>query len=35
MWTIVKVDKRKIDFLKKEFKEKLGNDVKFYMPKLR
>ncbi len=35
MWTIVKVDKRKIDFLMKEFKEKLGNDVKFYMPKLR
>ena len=35
MWTIIKIDKRKIDFLKKEFKEKLGNDVKFYMPKLR
>ena len=34
MWTILKFDKRKIDFLKKDFKEKLGNDYIIYSPKI-
>lgn len=34
MWTIVKFDKKKIEFLKKDFSEKLGNEFKLYSPKL-
>ena len=35
MWVILKFDYRFIHQLKNEFLAKLGNDVKFYMPKLR
>tara|TARA_A100001011_G_scaffold400095_1_gene512307 strand:+ start:4603 stop:5103 length:501 start_codon:yes stop_codon:yes gene_type:complete len=34
MWIILKFHKKKISFLKKDFKEKLGNDIIFYSPKL-
>ena len=30
MWTIIKFDKKEIDFLKKDFKEKLGKAFKIY-----
>ena len=33
MWTILKFDKKKILFLKKDFEEKLGKDFIFYEPK--
>lgn len=35
MWAVLKVDKNNISTLKNEFLNKLGNDVKFYIPKLR
>ena len=35
MWVILKVDKRKIDILKKEFSNKLGNETIFYQPKIK
>ena len=35
MWTILKFDKNNINFLKKELKDKLGNNVKFYIPKIK
>ncbi len=35
MWAILKIDHRLIHHLKTEFLAKLGDDVKFYMPKLR
>jgi len=35
MWTIIKIDSKKISTLKKEFFEKIGKDVKFYSPKLK
>ena len=34
MWTILKFDKKKLPFLKKDFKKKLGKDFVFYRPKL-
>ena len=34
MWTVIKFDKKKISFLKKDFKEKIGNDSIFYFPKI-
>tara|TARA_B100000029_G_scaffold516296_1_gene628511 strand:+ start:6012 stop:6509 length:498 start_codon:yes stop_codon:yes gene_type:complete len=34
MWTIIKFDKKKIDFLKKDFSKKLGKDFIIYNPKL-
>ena len=34
MWTILRFDKRKISFLKKDFQEKLGKDIILYAPKL-
>lgn len=33
MWTILKFDKKKISFLKKDFEEKLGKGFLFYEPK--
>ena len=33
MWTIIKVDLKNLEFLKKELKKKIGNDVKIYSPK--
>ena len=35
MWIIAKVNKKKLPFLKKDFYKNLGNDVKFYSPKIR
>ena len=35
MWTILKFNKKNIALLKKDFINKLGKDVKFYMPKLQ
>ena len=34
MWTILKFKKNQVAFLKKDFKEKLGDDVVMYSPKL-
>ena len=34
MWTIIKFDKKKLEFLKKDFREKLGEDFTIYSPKL-
>ncbi len=34
MWTIIKFDKKNLEFLKKNIKKKLGNEVEFYLPKL-
>ena len=34
MWTILKFDKKKIDFLKRDFQEKLGKDCIIYTPKI-
>lgn len=34
MWTIIKVDLKNLEFLKNEFKKKVGEDVKIYSPKL-
>lgn len=35
MWAIIKFDKNKLSTLKREFFDKIGNDVKFYIPKLK
>ena len=35
MWTIIKIDRKKIFTLKKEFFDKIGKDVKFYSPKIK
>lgn len=34
MWTIIKADLKNLEFLKNEFRKKIGNDVKIYSPKL-
>ena len=34
MWAIAKFEKKNLEFLKKNLKKKLGNDVKFYLPKI-
>jgi len=34
MWTIIKFDKKNLEFLKKDFKEKLGEGLTVYSPKL-
>ena len=34
MWLIFKVDKKRIEILKRDFKLKLGEDTIFYRPKL-
>ncbi len=34
MWTIIKFDSKNLEFLKKDFKKKLGKDVAIYSPKL-
>ena len=35
MWAILKFDKKNFHLLKNDLKEKLGDDVQFYSPKLR
>ena len=34
MWAIIKFDKKNFEFLKKNFKKKLGEDIKIYAPKI-
>ena len=34
MWAIIKIDKKKIELLKKDFQEKLGEGFAIYSPKL-
>jgi len=34
MWSIIKVDRKKLSFFKGELKKKLGQDCEFYIPKL-
>ncbi len=34
MWAIIKSDKKKISFMQKNLKEKLGKDLVFYSPKI-
>ena len=34
MWAVIKFEKKKLIFLKKELKEKLGSDCQFYVPKI-
>ena len=35
MWTILKFDKKKLNLLKQDFKKKLGDNIKFYIPKIK
>ena len=35
MWTVVKFDKKNLALLKEDLSEKLGKDIKIYIPKLR
>ncbi len=35
MWAVIKFDKKNLANLKKEFFNRLGTDVKFYLPKLK
>ena len=34
MWLVIKVEKKKIELLKQDFKKSLGNDLKLYIPKV-
>ena len=34
MWTIIKFDKKYLEFLKTDFKEKLGDDFMIYSSRL-
>jgi len=34
MWSVIKIDRKQIVFFKNEIKKKLGEDCKFYIPKL-
>ena len=33
MWTVLKIEKNKIEFLKRELQKKLNNGLSFYVPK--
>ena len=33
MWTVIKVDLKNLEYLKNEFRKKVGKDVKIYSPK--
>lgn len=35
MWAVIKINTKSFEILKKEFIEKIGSDVKFYIPKLK
>ena len=35
MWAILKIDKKNLSLLKNDFYNKLGNDVKFYIPMMQ
>ena len=32
MWAVIKFDKNNLEYLKKDFKKKLGEDVSIYSP---
>ena len=34
MWTVIKFNKDQLNFLKSELKNKFGEDLKFYCPKI-
>ena len=34
MWSVLKIDKKKLEFLKRDFKEKIGDEAIFYNPKI-
>ena len=34
MWTVIKIDKKKLQLLKEDFKKYLGNNSEFYIPKM-
>ena len=34
MWAVIKFEKKKLSFLKEDLKKKLGDNCKFYLPKL-
>ena len=33
MWTIIKIEKKSISFLKSDLRKKLGGEINFYYPK--
>ena len=33
MWTVLKIEKNKLEFLKRELQKKLNNELNFYIPK--
>ena len=35
MWTVIKLDQKKINLLKEDLKKRVGNDFKLYLPKLK
>ena len=35
MWAVLKINKKNLESLKKDLCDKLGEDVKFYIPKLK
>ena len=35
MWAVIKINTKNLGILKKEFYDKLGKDVKFYIPKMK
>jgi len=35
MWVIVKYNKKELETVKENFKKKLGNEIKFYNPKIK
>ena len=35
MWTVLKIDNKNLSILKNDFTKKLGEDVKFYIPKIK
>jgi len=34
MWTVVKIKKKELNIFKKNLADKIGNDIKFYYPKI-
>ena len=35
MWIVIKFNKKEINLLKKDLKSKLGEEVKFFLPKIK
>lgn len=35
MWTVIKLDQKKINLLKEDLKKKVGSEFKLYLPKLK